>query len=156
MLDLIAVTGEHSFFFANPSLGSLDDANTGLALLPATPPLPPIDPPRGAGTFLLANTTIQLTGTTDGTPQEIMFERIPTILQEGGGEFTWDQRYGANYSGYMAFGDYGNPGWPIKCDKCGPLYSPSPLEVIEIPEPSAAALLSILAFALVMRRRPGA
>lgn len=148
--SLASATPEHPSFWVTSVPGLLNDAH--VALIPAdVTPAP--QAPAGPGTFLLATATIALTGYS-GTPVgEVSFKRwpLPEMSDGSGSDFTYDPRYASTYPGYMAFGDYGNPGW---CVKCGPdsVEAPNPLLVSIYAEPSTLAALGILAAALLSRR----
>lgn len=154
-LDLVNVAPVHPFFQAFSSLGPLDSATTQVNLFP-TDVLPAPDPPNGPGKYLLATTTIQFLGGAGGVDAQVMFNRHPAVLDEAGQSFIWHATYGAMYSGYIGYGDFGHPGFNSKCGgtKCGPEWAvQAPLIVTEIPEPTAAALLGVLATALLVRRQ---
>ena len=75
------------------------------------------------------------------------------VLNGAGQRLHWDARYAISYSGYIAYGDFGNPGWGTKT-AMGHQPTPNPLIMIKdrIPEPSSLVLLTLGGFALLRRR----
>ncbi len=76
------------------------------------------------------------------------------VLDEWGNSFTWDARYHTSYASFVAYGDYGNPGWSV----IGPggelgQPEPNPLILLVIPEPATLALALLGGAALLGRQR---
>jgi hypothetical protein len=66
---------------------------------------------------------------------------------------TWDSRYNTTYSGYIAYGHFGNPGWGTSPEK-GHQPTPDPLLTRPgIPEPATAGLVLCGIARIAMRRR---
>jgi hypothetical protein len=66
---------------------------------------------------------------------------------------TWDSRYHMSYSGYIAYGHFGNPGWGTSWAKGHqPTHNPL-LTITGVPEPATAGLLFCGIARIVMRRR---
>jgi hypothetical protein len=107
---------------------------------------------------LIGTQTVQLSAAASpGDPDVPVAFQDPTLAgmlfyDMNGAPFTWDARYNTSYSGYVAFANYGNPGWGLNPAK-GHQPTPNPLYINIIPEPSALALLALGGFSLLRRRR---
>ncbi|MCB9866028.1 MAG: hypothetical protein H6816_05280 [Phycisphaerales bacterium] len=73
------------------------------------------------------------------------------LIDEVGQSYTWDARYNTTVPGYVAYGDFGNPGWGHNISS-GHQPDPNPLFVTVSPEPASALLLACGALALMRRR----
>ena len=120
---------------------------------------PLVDYLAGPTTRTLVGTqTVQLDATAMvGDPDVPVTFQDPTasgmlFLDMTGAGLTWNALYNTSYSGYVAFANYGNPGWGTKTAQ-GHQPTPNPLLINIIPEPSALALLGLGGFALLRRRR---
>jgi len=102
--------------------------------------------------LVVGTTTIAITGALDETIKEIFFNAHTNavgVVNDAGSKLTWDARYNNTPSpGYIAFGDWGNPGWGGK----GGQLTPNPLLITKVPEPSSLALIALGGFALLRRR----
>jgi len=73
------------------------------------------------------------------------------LINEAGHSYVWDARYHTTFPGYVAYGNFGNPGWgtnPLQ----GHQPTPNPLYVRVVPEPLTVAPLIMGGFALLFRR----
>lgn len=65
-----------------------------------------------AGSYLLGTQTIRLETCVADQPLPVTFDHDSLwVLDADAGRPTWDPRYNTSDSGYIAYGDYGNPGW---------------------------------------------
>lgn len=75
------------------------------------------------------------------------------VFSATGSRFLWDARYHTTYPGYIAYGNYGNPGWGHTVAKGHqPTANPLLIETY-MPEPSTTVLLATAAAACGARRR---
>ena len=105
---------------------------------------------------LIGTQTVELTGGGIGDSLAVAFQS-PLVggflfFDKYGAGYSWNALYNTTYSGYVAFANYGNPGWGTKILQ-GHQPTPNPLLINVIPEPSALALLGLGGFALLRRRR---
>lgn len=118
-------------------------ANTALDLL-QTP-----------GNHVIGTTTISVEGPLDLSTKDI-FAAIPQnavgVVNQAGSRLTWDARYNGSFAGYIAFGNWGNPGWGTK-PASGHQPTANPLQITKTPEPTSLALVALGGFALLRRRR---
>lgn len=103
--------------------------------------------------IVVGTTTIDVTGDLDGTIKEIFFNAHANpvgVLNATGARLTWDARYNDQSvtPGYIAFGDWGNPGWIGKPGQP----TANPLLITKVPEPTSLALIALGGFALLRRR----
>jgi len=85
---------------------------------------------------------------------EIFFEHEwLCFFDDHGHEYYWDARYAmtVSYPGYIAYADWGNPGWGTNPAK-GHQPTPNPLILHNIPEPTSVALLALGGLAVLRRR----
>ncbi|HRX85414.1 MAG TPA: PEP-CTERM sorting domain-containing protein [Phycisphaerae bacterium] len=108
-----------------------------------------------AGDVVIGYSAIGITGLLDGSTKEIT-AAIPQnavgVVDGSGAALTWDARYNTTSPGYIAFGDYGNPGWGTKT-AMGHQPTANPLLITKTPEPTSLALVALGGFALLRRRR---
>ena len=111
-----------------------------------------------ASRLLIGTQTVQLSaGSNVGDPDVPVAFQDPTVTgmniqDKTGTAMLWDARYNTTYQGYIAFDNYGNPGWGTNPAK-GHQPTANPLLIHIVPEPSALALLALGGFALLRRRR---
>lgn len=115
--------------------------------------------PQVNTSYILGTFNLGFTGPADGTIKEIMITAANEstgvgLLGAGAARLTWDSRYAATFSGYAAFGDWGNPGWSKIVKNAGEVgqLTPNPLLITKVPEPSSLALIALGGFALLRRR----
>jgi len=125
----------------------------------------------GPGTFVLGSYTIHLDNSALVLDEiEIVFNitepnnqlelygapiALP-FLDETGHDFAWDARFNnTTFPGYVAFGDWGSPGWSVVTGKGNPVpgagQERNPL-IVTIPEPATLGLLAVGGVALIRRR----
>lgn len=76
------------------------------------------------------------------------------VLNERGTRFHWDARYNNDHPGYIAYGDWGNPGWGQSTSRGHqPTANPLYIMTIGIPEPVTTAYGGFLFVVLCTRRR---
>jgi hypothetical protein len=110
--------------------------------------------PAGQTGFVIGTFDVAINGPLDGSVKEIAgtLASAPNGVYSGAQPMTWDARYNTAYSGYIAWGDYGNPGWGTKTAK-GHQPTPNPLLITKVPEPTSLALVALGGFAMLRRRR---
>jgi len=90
-----------------------------------------------AGAYLIGKQTIRLETCVPNAPIALTIDHGSLhVYNATASQPTWDARYNTSYAGYIAYGDYGNPGWGTKTAQghqptSNPLYAqcvPQPLQ----------------------------
>jgi len=108
-----------------------------------------------AGSYIVGTTVITVEGPADLTTKNITAlvpQNAVGVVNQLGQRLTWDARYNATFAGYIAFGNWGNPGWGTK-PASGHQPTANPLQITKTPEPTSLALVALGGFALLRRRR---
>lgn len=115
----------------------------------------------GPGTFTLAYQTIELSAAAAVVDIPITFKQVeppggswhlfPALIDVNGYDLPWDARYNTTYSGYAAFGGYGNGGWQKPNGSGQPIANP--LILRSLPEPASLLLMTLGGLGAVMVRR---
>jgi hypothetical protein len=111
--------------------------------------------PNGEQGLVVGTFDLTLTSLVIGETAEVAIAILhaPNGVYSGASPMTWDNRYNTAYSGFIAFGDYGSPGWADEKGK-GQYVLPNPLLITRIvPEPANTALLLLGGLALWRRPR---
>jgi hypothetical protein len=108
-----------------------------------------------AGPVVMGTFDVTITGPFDGTTKEIYLgaHLVPFgVFDQNAAGLTWDARYASTAAGYVAYMDWGNPGWGTKTSM-GHQPTANPLLITKTPEPTSIALVALGGFALLRRRR---
>jgi hypothetical protein len=112
----------------------------------------------GPGEFTLGEFDLTISAPLDGSNREFALTCQDPAFPQGvynqtAGRYRWDARYNTQYSGYIAYGDYGNPGWS-RVGQGGEIGQPTPKPLILqlAPEPTSLLLLAFGGYALVRKR----
>jgi hypothetical protein len=117
--------------------------------------------PGAVGPQLMGTFDVTVLGLADGTTKPIFlnFHTAPLgVLDDTATPLVWDARYaaggtdGMGYGGYIAYMNWGNPGWGTM-DIAMVQFYPNPLLITKTPEPASMALVALGGFALLRRRR---
>ncbi len=104
------------------------------------------------GAFLVGSFEVQNHGSFNNWTMEICANAHEDqgVLDPAGNPLTWDARYHANYDSFVAYGEWGSPGWdpPGKAEG----QPAAPLILIGFPEPATGLWLALVAAGLLRRR----
>ncbi|MCB9850561.1 MAG: PEP-CTERM sorting domain-containing protein [Phycisphaerales bacterium] len=113
----------------------------------------------GAGDYILATFDVSFDGAADASEKGIGLDYLNNpgggVINNVAAPLTWDARYNAVYSGYIAYGDYGWAAWSnitMMGAQLGQPGADSPLIISKVPEPTSLALVALGGFALLRRR----
>ncbi|MCB9850563.1 MAG: hypothetical protein H6817_07645 [Phycisphaerales bacterium] len=123
----------------------------------AAPRRPDEDALVGPGMFITALFDVSVEGAPVAAEKSFGLELYASnlgVIDANADRLVWDNRYNASYSGYVAYGDFGYPGWSVT-SMMGAHWGQdaNPLIITNLPEPGALAILG-LSTLMLLRRSP--